>query len=277
MSRNKSRVVTNTAPPSQVPDAPVQVPAETQASPFNFIVPTELVDLPSKGEYYPEGHPLHNVSSVEIRHMTAREEDILTSQSLIKKGLAINKVLESILVDKRIKVDDLLIGDKNALIIASRVYGYGSDYNVTLNCQNCGNTFDTTVDLSEFEAKDIIPSDIVTKTENNTFLCNLPKSGFEVEFRPLTSKDEDFISKGKNRGTTNLLKLIIVSINGQTDTFFIERALQVLPILDSSTLKKAYASVSPDVDMSCEVQCTDCMETFDMEVPLTAEFFWPNL
>lgn len=273
MSRNKNRVAANTADQPQVPNAP----AEMQASPFNFIVPTEVVDLPSKGEFYPEGHPLHNATSVEIKHMTAREEDLLTSQSLIKKGLAINKVLESILVDKRIKVDDLLIGDKNALIIASRVYGYGSDYNVTLSCPNCGTSLDITVDLAGFEAKEIIPEESVVRTENNTFICNLPKSGFEVEFRPLTSKDEDFISKGKNRGTTNLLKLIITSINGQTDSFFIERALQVLPILDSSMLKKAYASVSPDVDMSHDAECTNCGHEFNVEVPLTAEFFWPNL
>ena len=115
------------------------------------------------------------------------------------------------------------------------------------------------------------------KTEDNTFLFTLPKSGFEVEFRPLTSRDETFISKGKNKGTTSLLKLIIVSINGQTDSFFIERALQVLPILDSSMLKKAYTSVAPDVDMSCDVVCPHCGGESNVEVPLTAEFFWPNL
>ena len=273
MSRNKNRVKANAPQAAAVPP----VPAQQHQSLFNFVVPTEIVDLPSKGEFYPPNHPLHGVDSIEIKHMTAKEEDILTSQSLIRKGIAINRVLESIIVDDSIKVDDLLIGDKNALIIASRIYGYGEDYNVSLTCQNCSNQFETTVDLNSFEARELTIGEEVQKTENNTFLITLPKSEFVIEFRLLTSRDEEIISKEKNKGTTGLLSLIIVSINGQTDSFYIDRALQVLPIRDSSILKKLYASVMPDVDMSCEVECPACDTISRLEVPLTAEFFWPNL
>jgi len=276
MSRNKNRVTAN-APQMAAAAVPPVPPQQQHQGLFNFVVPTEIVDLPSKGEFYPPGHPLHGVDSVEIKHMTAKEEDILTSQSLIRKGIAINRVLESIIVDDSIRVDDLLIGDKNALIIASRIYGYGADYDVSLTCQNCSNQFETTVDLNSFEARQITFDDEVQKTENNTFLITLPKSEFVVEFRLLTSRDEAVIAKEKNNGTTGLLRMIVVSINGQTDSFYIERALQVLPIRDASVLKKLYASVVPDVDMSYEIDCPACSEVSRLEVPLTAEFFWPNL
>jgi len=276
MSRNKNRVTAN-APQMAAAAVPPFPPQQQHQGLFNFVVPTEIVDLPSKGEFYPPGHPLHGVDSVEIKHMTAKEEDILTSQSLIRKGIAINRVLESIIVDDSIRVDDLLIGDKNALIIASRIYGYGADYDVSLTCQNCSNQFETTVDLNSFEARQITFDDEVQKTENNTFLITLPKSEFVVEFRLLTSRDEAVIAKEKNNGTTGLLRMIVVSINGQTDSFYIDRALQVLPIRDASVLKKLYASVVPDVDMSYEIDCPACSEVSRLEVPLTAEFFWPNL
>jgi hypothetical protein len=275
MSRNKNRVaqvISDVAAPESAP--------QPSASPFNFIVPTEMVDIPSEGKFYPEGHPLHNVDSIEIRHLTAKEEDILTSQSLIKKGLAINKLLESIIIDKRIKVDDLLIGDKNALLIASRIYGYGPDYNVTLNCGACSEEFKTIIDLNDFNLKSVNLEDIkeaVEKTDNNTFVVTLPKSQFVIEFRLLTSRDEMILSKVKSNSSTGILKTIIVSINGQNDSFFIDRALQALPILDASLLKRLYAGVMPDVDMSCGVECTNCGEEFEVEVPLTAEFFWPNV
>ena len=91
MSRNKDRVNQN-IPPQAIPELTQNVAqAAEPMSGFNFIVPTEVVDLPSKGKYYPEGHPLKGVDSIEIRHMTAKEEDILTSQSLIKKGVLLSK------------------------------------------------------------------------------------------------------------------------------------------------------------------------------------------
>ena len=274
MSRNKDRINSN-IPPQAMPEM-VQQMTET-VNPFNFIVPTEVVDLPSKGKYYPEGHPLKNVDSIEIKHMTAKEEDILTSQSLIKKGLAITKLLQSVMVDKSIRVNDLLIGDKNALLVASRVHGYGSDYSVNLTCPKCFSRFDTVIDLSDLGEKELTFPEDVSITESGTFETVLPKSGFKVEFRLLTSADEMKLSKEADTGSTGLLKLIIVSINDQTDRFFIERALMALPIKDSSLLKKAYASVMPDIDMSCDVECENCLEESKMEVPLTAEFFWPDL
>ena len=91
--------------------------------------PTEMVELPSKGYFYSEGHPLSS-GRVEIKYMTAREEDILTSQNLIKQGTVIDKLLEALVVDKSIKMDDMLIGDKNAIMVAARILGYGKNYDI---------------------------------------------------------------------------------------------------------------------------------------------------
>jgi len=280
MSRNKDRVNQN-IPPQAIPELTQQIAQETNhKSAFDFIVPTEIVDIPSKGKYYPVGHPLKNVDSIEIKHMTAKEEDILTSQSLIKKGVAITRLLQSIILDKSIKVNDLLIGDKNALLVASRIHGYGPEYNVSLNCPHCGVNFETTADLNDVQEKELQPMDGISETEQGTFETTLPKSGFKVEFRLLTSQDESNLNKtNKNaeQSSTSLLKMIIVSINDQADSFYIERALQALPIKDAALLKKQYVSVMPDVDMACNVECDNCFEESRLEVPLTAEFFWPDL
>ena len=104
---------------------------------FSFVVPTEFVELPSQGKFYPQTHPLYGQDSIEIRQMTAKEEDILTSKTLIKKGVALDRVVDNLIVDKRIKQDSLLVGDKNAIIIAMRVSGYGNEYNTRVVCPSC--------------------------------------------------------------------------------------------------------------------------------------------
>ena len=284
MSRNEERAYGNNAnvPPmpqepqvAQQPPMPAP-PVPAAANSLNFVVPTEMVELPSKGEFYAPGHPLHGVDSIEVKHMTAKEEDILTSTSLLKKGVALEKMLQSIIVNKRIKVADLLIGDKNALLIASRVFGYGALYPTKALCPNCDATTTIDFDLNEIQNKELVSLESIVRTDKNTFVVVLSKSGFSVEFRLLTARDED-IMLDKKTGTMKLLKLITVSINDQTDRFYIERALQSLPILDASTLKKAYVAVMPDIDLTQDATCSECGETSNMGVPLNADFFWPNI
>ena len=110
----------------------------------DYKFPTEMVDLPSKGYFYADGHPLSS-GKVEVKYMTAKEEDILTSQNLIQQGSVIDKLLESLIVDKSIKLDDMLIGDKNAIMVAARILGYGKDYEFTYD------GVEQTVDLSILE------------------------------------------------------------------------------------------------------------------------------
>ena len=159
------------------------------------------MDLPSKGELYPESHPLHGVDTLEIRHMTAKEEDILTSEALIKKGVALDRLLDSLIVEKKVKAADLLIGDKNAVLIAARITGFGPEYNVSVGCPACSATQDTDVDLSEIETKvtDGLPEDVV-RLENGNYEITFPQyEGLAVEVRLLSGRDEHRIMQQREK------------------------------------------------------------------------------
>ena len=166
---------------------------------LSFVVPTELVDLPSKGRYYPEGHPLKDKLSVEIREMTAKEEDILTNKSFIKKGVVIDKLVASIIVDKNLDPESLLVGDRIAVVIAARASAYGHVYKVNCFCQACGskniraiNLYDAAVtdaDMLESEPTGEEPPKY-QRLPGGSILFEAPKSGWLVECRLLTGRDE---------------------------------------------------------------------------------------
>src|SRR5210317_2493787 len=142
-----------------------------------FEFPTEVVDLPSKGLVYPEGHPLRK-GNIEIKYMTAREEDILASQSLIKKGVVLDRLFESVVVEPGLSIDDVFIGDKNAILLATRVMGYGADYEVEITDPFSLETQKTTIDLSQVKTKDFDESIL---NSENLYKFTLPKSGAELE------------------------------------------------------------------------------------------------
>lgn len=270
-------------------DAPVaQVPVQTtQSSPLNFVAPTEFVDLPSKGELYPEGHPLKGKDKVEIKFMTAKEEDILTSRSLIKKGVAIDRMLESLLVDKSIKLDQLLLGDKNALMIGARISGYGSSYKTNVACPNCGVNAKFDFDLEKLnhssgeEAEELG----VSRTNNNTFTFSLPKTKAVLEIRPLFGKDEaeliDLAEKKKKANlpeetSTSQMKFYIVSVNGNKDKTAIKQFIDNMPALDARQTRLIFRKVMPNIDMTQQFTCSSCSFEQEMEVPFTVDFFWPK-
>jgi len=263
---------------------------------LNFSVPTEFVDLPSRGMYYPSNHPLHGVESIEIKHMTAKEEDILSSQALIRKGIAIDRMLQSILIDKDIQVKDLLIGDKNALTVAARVTGYGADYLTKVTCPACSSEQEFDFDLTDVDLigasfnRDELNEQLqgVKVTENNTFLVDLPKSEHTVELKMLTGADEDKLTKfqnqknkqaGKNATSTLLtdtLKSIIISIAGVKDRKQINQFVDNMPAMDSRYLRGVYQKLVPNIDMTQSFTCNDCGHEQDLEVPVTTDFFWPQ-
>ena len=172
---------------------------------LDFTCPTEYVDLPSQGKFYAEDHPLHGSDSIEIRFMTAKDEDILTSKSLLKKGVAIDRFLQNIIVDSRVKVQDLLVGDKNALVVASRITGYGSDYQTKVTCPACGTSQDFEFDLEQSTtsagglqalAEDLPAiAEKVTATEDNTWTVECPKSKVTVELQLMNGHHEKFLAK----------------------------------------------------------------------------------
>jgi hypothetical protein len=270
-------------------DSPIpHVQQDATPSTFSFVTPTEFVDLPSKGKYYPEGHPLHNVDTVEIKHMTAKEEDILTSRSLLKKGLAIDRLLQSILVDKRINPDTLLIGDKNAILVMTRAVGYGSDYETRVTCPVCMENTEFPFDLTRVHASADEGygehSDSISETEYG-FEITVPKTGVKVGAKLLTGKDEKLLVeaaalKRKNRlpesTLTDQFRSFIVSVNGYTDRKSINNFIENMPASDSRFLRSAYEKVVPNIDMTQEFACNSCSYEGSMEVPLNADFFWPK-
>ena len=238
--------------------------------------PTEIVDLPSKGYFYPETSPLSS-GKLELKYMTAKEEDILTSQNLIKQGTVIDILLQSLIVDKTVKVEDLLIGDKNAIMVAARILGYGKDYDFTYDGE------EQKVDLTTLKPIELDESQL--KKGSNQFEYVLPKSERKITFKLLTGKDEKNIDAevkareklgGSSTGElTTRLKNIITSVDGNVDRSYINNFVdnEFLSI-DSLEFRKHMATVTPDIDMTTTIM-VDGEET-EVTIPVTVRFFWPS-
>ncbi len=273
MSRNQDRL-------GGVQQPDTSPPPQQGGGGFSFVVPTEFVDLPSQGRFYPQGHPLHGQHSLEIKQMTAKEEDILTSRTLLKKGLALDKLIESLIVDKSINPSTLLVGDRNAIIIAARVSGYGSDYNTNVACPSCGTKQDYNFNLNSanIESGNIREDLSVTDNGDGTITCVLPKTQITVIAKLLTGAEEkSLINSNPDEGLiSKQLSSIILSANGDSSRQALDYVANNLPSFDSRHLRMVIRMATPNVDLTQEFSCTNCGHTQEMEVPLTANFFWPD-
>jgi hypothetical protein len=240
---------------------------------FNF--PTEIVELPSKGLVYPEDHILRS-GKIEMKYMTAKEEDILTNQNYIQKGVVLDKLVEALVMNK-FKVNELVTGDKNALLIASRILGYGKDYTFSYKGE------EYTVDLSAMSEK---PFDTTLITSRGTFKYTLPTSGVEVEFKILTDKDNELvnqeieglkkINKDSSPEITTRLRHQIVAVGGNIDKNAIREFVEYnLLAADSRALRKYIKDISPDINLSTTIVVNGVEE--DIDVPINLNFFWPDL
>jgi hypothetical protein len=257
---------------------------------LSFSMPTEHVELPSGGAFYPERHPLHNQETIEIKYMTAKEEDILTSPSLIKKGLTVERLLRSVIIDKTIDPQHLLVGDRNAIIIASRLTGYGPEYKAQTTCPMCLTQASWEVNLADLKVSSggVDCSDgYNVKVGKNVgeYDITVPKTNIIVTVRLLTGRDEFAISertrkrKKHTQEETNLvtqMKSMIVAVNGSRKDSDVEKLIEFLPAFDSRYIRNAYAKINPNLDMKYPFECQSCDHEDTMEVPLTAEFFWPK-
>ena len=283
MSRNKERVGAKSVDTNVPPPAVMQNNSEG----FSFVIPTEFVELPSGGKFYPEGHPLCGQDSIEIKQMTAKEEDMLTSRTLLRKGIAIDRVLESLIVDKRVDPNSLLVGDRNALIVATRVSGYGSEYETKVTCPACGTTQEYSFDLQEaviYRGEDLSTIS-ATNNGDGTYEVELPRSKLVVTFKLLTGNDEKRLLNGiehdrkrkvQERNVTRQITNIVVAVNGDSSADAINYLVANIPSMDSRHLRLAYRLATPNVDLTQAFECSECQHEQDMEVPLTADFFWPN-
>jgi len=284
LSRNRDRLG------AQQPDtsAPPQLTQNDNSGGFNFVVPTEFVDLPSKGKFYPPNHPLHNQDVIEIKHMTAKEEDLLTSQSMLKKGVVLDRLLQSVITNKAIRGEHLLVGDRNAILIAARISGYGNDYKTKVTCPACGTAQDYSFDLSDvgvYNGFGFSPEE-ATYNDNGTFTTILPRTKIEVVFRLLAGSDEkNLVSQVQNsrkakkdeNNVTRQLKMFVVSVNGDTSPAAINYVVDNMPSADARHLRYVYKIANPNIDMIQHFECNSCDHEQELEVPLTVDFFWPDL
>jgi len=283
LSRNRDRVGSAKQPDASPPPQALQ----NEGQGFAFVVPTEFVELPSQGRYYVEGHPLHQNPTIEIKQMTAKEEDLLTSRALLKKGIALDRLIKSIIVDKRIDPNGLLVGDRNAILLAARVSGYGHAYQTRITCPACQAQQDYEFDLNEaavYGGDGLTEADATLK-EDGTFLTTLPGTKIEITYRLLNGADErNFMEQVENARKkrqeenviTRQLRQIIVAVNGDSDQALINYAVDNMPSMDARHLRLVYKLATPNVDLTQNFACNECDHEQDMEVPLTADFFWPD-
>jgi len=239
---------------------------------------SEVIDLPSLGKVYPKDSPISN-GKIEIKYMTAREEDILTSQNLIKKGLVIDKLLDSLIVTEGVKCDDLVLGDKNAVMVASRILAYGPEYECEVINPNTNKTFNHTFNLADCPFKKM-PDGV----KGNKFEMQLSASKVKITFKLLTGKEEKLIEselKGvKKTGVqvspelTTRLRHTITSVNGDGDENTITQFVQNMLSRDSLELRKYINKVSPDIELKQEIDMEG--DTVEVDIPMTVNFFWPK-
>lgn len=252
-----------------------------------FAAPTLFVELPSKGKFYKPGNSLHGKETLEIKFMTAKEEDILTSKALIKKGIVLDRLLESVLVDKSVSTSELLVGDRNALLIDSRISGFGSKYVTSVGCPACNTVAKHSFLLDENKklSDGTVPEHLTGKVkhiEGKLFSIILPQTGVDIHIRLMDGSDEKAIMQiteaNKNStvdsSNTQQLKLLIDSAEGEKDKKLISQFVDIMPVRDSRFLKEAYKAITPNVDLTQQFECKACDYSADIEVPFNLEFFW---
>jgi hypothetical protein len=238
-------------------------------------IPTEVIELPSKGIIYPEDSPLSS-GKVEMKYMTAKEEDILTNQSYIQKGTVLDELIKSLIMTPGVKYEDLIVGDKNALLVAARILGYGKDYTFTYGGE------EQTVDLSIVENKPL-NEELFTKGTNE-FSFKLPSTKVNITFKLLTGADEKKINaelegikkvnKFASPELSTRLKYMITSVNGDTDTKNIREFVDNNFLArDSRAFREYIKEIQPDVDLTFFPDGSDTK----VDIPIGLRFFWPDI
>ena len=239
--------------------------------------PSEVIDLPSEGRLYSKEHPCSN-GKIEIKYMTAKEEDILTSQNLIKKGVVIDRLIDSLILTQGVKSDDLILGDKNAVMVAARILAYGPEYTCQVTHPTTGGVSTQIFNLAECPFKKL-PKDIT----ENSFEVTLPISKRKIKFSLLTGKDERLIDEELNASKkigavspelTTRLRYLIKEVDGDNTQSVINEISQNILSRDSMFLREEIKKVSPDIIMEQEIEIGG--ETVKVNIPMTVGFFWPN-
>jgi len=253
---------------------------------FGWEIPVESIPVPSSGILYNPDSTLYNAKTLQIKAMTAHEEDILTSPALLKEGTAVDYVIKSCLTDKSIKIDDLLSGDKNALMVSIRITGYGNKYNISPVCEKCRTTNKIEFDLSSLGINRLEIEPV--EKGKNAFLYELPVTKKKIIFKFLTVGEQrerdaknDFFEKnvtqGVKKSVTSFLEHSIISIEGITDKNKINHFIRNMPAYDSKSLRNFIIENEPGLDMTHDWKCKNCNHANNSSLAITAEFFWPRI
>jgi len=252
---------------------------ETAVESYDF--PTEIIDLPSKGKLYPKDHILSS-GTIEMKYMTAKEEDILTNQSYIKQGVVLDKLFKALIMTK-VNYNDILLCDKNAIMIAARILGYGKDYEISIPDPESDEMISHTVDLTDLNDKEIDWS--LIDEGINAFPLTLPTSKKQIKLKLLSQGEQSKIDaelKGlakikKEAGLTTLLKHVIVELDGDDDKSKIRKFVDTnLLAIDSRAIRQFLKTITPEIDMSIEVPVGEAGDTFPSQLNIGLDFFWPD-
>ena len=266
-----------------VPDFVTKVATDIP-QPKDVKYPTETIPLPTKGWFYPESNVL-STGEIEIKQMTAKEEDLLANQELIKKGKVLDKLLESVIVNKAIKLEEVLVPDKNAIFIAMRRLAYGDEYQASVTCPQCESQNKVKINLSELAYKPF-NFDNHQKGENS-FIFKLPHSGVTITYKLMSGIDEQAInselaqikkiSKENTGELTTRLKYLLTSVDGNSDRVHIRKFVEEsLSARDSLAIRRHIKEYNPDVDMAFDFKCSECEFERRLDMPLGASFLFPD-
>jgi hypothetical protein len=268
----------------EVPTSNIDNVDQNREGAAGFVVPRDFVMLPSKGVIYPIDSPLHGLEEIEVRHLTAQDEDVLTSRSLLRSGKALDAVLNNVILNKSVKADKMISGDKNAILTFLRITGYGPEYLVQIDCPSCGADVKHEFDLSTLSMRflDVPP---IADGENK-FEYTLP-SGTQIHFKFLTTEEENAINEQLEKAkkmtnspfdsnVTTRLKHQLVAINGDDSPSTINQFVDVMSVRDSRAFRKYFDEIEPDVIMKQDFNCAHCGHRGEVEIPITVGFFWPD-
>ena len=266
------------------PNSNQSVPSQSPVTKPESKFPTEVINLPSKGWFYPSESPLSS-GTLELKMMTAKEEDILTSKNLIQKNIVLDKLLESVVINKSIKLDDMFVCDRNAAFFAVRRLAYGDMYDATFTCGRCCKENSISIDLGKMDNKEF-EFDNYPKGENS-FEFKLPFSGVILKYKILSKKDENTIeqeltglakiSKDFTKEVTTRLSHIITSVDGNSERPRIRKFVnEELMSKDSLAFRRHIRETMPDLDTTFDFTCAHCGLERKEETPMGVSFFWPN-
>lgn len=253
---------------------------------YGYAPPVNSVTLPSKGKVYGADSPLFQQEQLDVRAMTAKDEDILSSRALIKKGVVLSTLMKSCITNKMIDPDMMLVGDRNAILTSIRVSAYGPEYPVEISCPQCDSKFENTFDLSTLPLKTLDVDPVAPGA--NVFKFLLPVTKREVLFKFMTGHDVAELDKTQERmrkvrgvgaleeNVTTRLHAQCISIGGETDRNKLSQLIRNMPARDSKAWRDYIDEIAPGVEMLQNAVCPTCNEESEVDVPIGPEFFWPS-